>query len=165
MGVYVNEEFPFEIKRNRDTLRPILKLAKSLPDYRDKSKLVDDRLIINGTIYTVHNLHQLPNELAPYKATQKVNDTTIGFSGELSPWSNLHRSPFEMNGIKFTTAEQWIQYTKSILFGDTSTSDQILNSENAMEAKWLGYKIHGYDPKIWHAKGYSLCLPGITGKV
>ena len=164
MGVYVNEEFPFEIKRNRDTLRPILKLAKSLPDYRDKSKLVEDRLIINGTIYTVHNLHQLRNELAPYKATQKVNDTTISFSGELSPWSNLHRSPFEMNGIKFTTAEQWIQYTKSILFGDTSTSDQILNSENAMEAKWLGYKIHGYDPKIWHEKGYSLCLPGIKAK-
>ena len=143
MGVYVNEEFPIEIKWNRDTLRPILKLAKSLPDYRDKSKLVEDRLIINGTVYTVHNLHQLPNELAPYKATQKVNDTTIGFSGELSPWSNLHWSPFEMNGIKFTTAEQWIQYTKSILFGDTSTSDQILNSENAMEAKWLSYKIHG----------------------
>ena len=158
------KSFPLEIKRNRDTLRPILKLAKSLPEYRDKSKLVEDRLIINGTVYTVHNLHQLPNDLAPYKATQKVNDTIIGFSGELSPWSNLHISPFEINGIKFTTAEQWIQYTKSILFGDTLTSNQILNSENAMEAKRLDYNIHGYDPKIWHEKGYRLCLPGIKAK-
>ena len=33
-----------------------------------------------------------------------------------------------------------------------------------MEAKRLGYKIHGYDPKIWHEKGYSLCLPGIKAK-
>ena len=164
MGVYVNEEFPLEIKRNRDTLRPILKLAKSLPEYRDKSKLVDDKLIINGSVYTVHNLHQLPNDLAPYKATQKVNETVIGFSGELSPWSNLHKSPFELNGIKFTTAEQWIQYTKSNLFGDTLTSDQILNSETAMEAKRLSYNIQGYDPKIWHEKGYHLCLPGIKAK-
>ena len=164
MGVYVNEEFPLEIKRNRDTLRPILKLAKSLSEYRDKSKLVDDKLIINGSAYTVHNLHQLPTDLAPYKATQKVNDSVIGFSGELSPWSNLHKSPFEINGIKFTTAEHWIQYTKSNLFGDTLTSNQILNSENAMEAKRLGYNIHGYDPKIWHEKGYHLCLPGIKAK-
>ena len=164
IGVYVNEEFPLEIKRNRDTLRPILKLAKSLPAYRDKSKLVDDKLIINGSAYTVHNLHQLPTDLAPYKATQKVNDSVIGFSEELSPWSNLHKSPFEIKGIKFTTAEHWIQYTKSNLFGDTLTSNQILNSENAMEAKWLGYNIHGYDPKIWHEKGYHLCLPGIHAK-
>ena len=164
MGIYVNEEFPLEIKRNRDTLRPILKLAKSLPEYRDKSKLVDDKLIINGSIYTVHNLQQLPTDLAPYKATQKVNDSVIGFSGELSPWSNLHKSPFEIKGIKFTTAEHWIQYTKANLFGDTLTSNQILNSENAMEAKWLGYNIHGYNPKIWHEKGYQLCLPGIKAK-
>ena len=113
----------------------------------------------------VHNLHQLPNELAPYKAIQKVNDTTISFSGELSPWSNFHRSPFKMNGVKFTTAKQWIQYTKSNLFGDTLTSDLILNSENAMEAKWLSYKIQGYDPKLWHEKGYDLCIPGIKAKV
>ena len=44
--------FPVEIKRNRDTLRLILILAKTLPDYRDKSKLIEDRLIINGTAYT-----------------------------------------------------------------------------------------------------------------
>ena len=134
-GIYVNEEFPLDIKRNRDTLRPILRLAKTLPDFRDKMKLTEDRLIINGATYTIHNLHQLPNELAPYKATQKVNDTTIGFSGELSPWSNFHRSPFEMNGLKFITAEHWIQYMKSKLFGDTLTSDLIVNSENAMDAK------------------------------
>ena len=29
--VYVNEEFPAHMKRNRDILRPILKLAKSIP--------------------------------------------------------------------------------------------------------------------------------------
>ena len=91
-----------------------------------------------------------------------VNDSVIGFSGELSPWSNLHKSPFEIKGIKFM--KHWIQYTKSNLFGDTLTSNQILNSENAMEAKRLGYNIHGYNPKIWHEKGYQLCLPGIKAK-
>ena len=89
----MNEEYPLQTKINRDTLRPILKLAKSLHEFRDKSKLVNDRLIINGVTYTVQNLHQLPTELAPYKASQKVNDSIIGFHGELSPWSNFHNSP------------------------------------------------------------------------
>ena len=56
-GIYVNEEFPMNIKKNRDTLRPILKLAKSLPEYRDKCKITQDRLIVNGITYTVHDLH------------------------------------------------------------------------------------------------------------
>ena len=130
-GIYVNDEYPLETKINRDTIRPILRLAKSLQTYKDKSKMIDDRLIINGITYTIHNLHQLPIKLAPYKAAQKVNKTTIGFSGELSPWSNFHKSPFELNGQIFDTAEHWIQFTKSKLFGDTTTSELILNSENA----------------------------------
>ena len=34
-GIYINEEFPLEVKRNRNKLRPIWKLAKSQSAYRD----------------------------------------------------------------------------------------------------------------------------------
>ena len=44
------------------------------------------------------------------------------------------------------------------------TSELILNSENAREAKKLGYKIQGYEPATWYEKGYDLCLPGIKAK-
>ena len=50
-GIFVNEEFPLHIKRKRDILRPILRLAKSLPEYHTKCKLENDCLIINGMIY------------------------------------------------------------------------------------------------------------------
>ena len=78
-GIFVNEEFLFQVEKNRDTLRPILKLAISLQDICDKSKLENDKLIINGIAYTVQDLHQLPSELVPYKATQKTNNIIIGF--------------------------------------------------------------------------------------
>ena len=141
-----------------------MKLAKSLPAFRDKSKLIDDRLIINGVTYIVHNLHQLPIELAPYKAMQKVNDSTIGFIGELSPWSNFHKSPFILNGTKFNTAEHWIKFTKSKLFGDEMTSVSILNCETARDAKRHRYNIQGYDAKIWYERGFDLCKLGIKAK-
>ena len=141
----MNEEFPLQVIKDQDTLRPILKLAKSLQNFWDKSKLDNDRLIINGIAYTVQDLHQLPLELAPYKASQKTNDSVVGFQGELSPWSNFHNSPFEMNGIKFNTAKHWIQYTKSKLFGDEASATSILKCETARDAKRLGYKLQGYD--------------------
>ena len=42
-GIYINDEYPIEVKKNRDKLRPILKLAKGMPHYQDKCKLMGDR--------------------------------------------------------------------------------------------------------------------------
>ena len=52
-GIYANEEYPIHVKRTLDKLLPILKLAKSLPAYHEKSRLDGDKLLINGTRYSV----------------------------------------------------------------------------------------------------------------
>ena len=135
-----------------------------MPEYHDESKLENNKLIINGIVYTVQDLHQLPSELAPYKATLKTNETTIGFQGELSPWSKFHNSPFEMDEMRFKTAEHWIKYTKAKFFLDKTSADAIINSDSAVEAKRLGYRIQGFDAKVWYDKGYNLCMPGIGTK-
>ena len=101
-GIYANEEYALHIKHNRDKLRPILCLAKSLPQYREKSKMVADKLTINSISY---NISTLPPDLAAYKATEKSNDTHLIFAGELSPYSDLHRSPFTINGTQFHSSE------------------------------------------------------------
>ena len=38
VGVFMNEEYPSHMKKNCDVLRPILKLVKGLPDYRERTK-------------------------------------------------------------------------------------------------------------------------------
>ena len=94
-GIYVNEEFSIHIKKSHDTLHPMLRMAKSLPEYRDKCKLQNDWLVVDGITYTVKDLHRLPPDLAAYKAVQKTDSENIEFHGELSPWANFHKSPFE----------------------------------------------------------------------
>ena len=37
-GIYVNQEFPLEVKKADDRLRPILKLAKSIPELKEKKQ-------------------------------------------------------------------------------------------------------------------------------
>ena len=79
VDIYVNEEYPPDIKKVWDRLRPILKLAKSLPDLKDKSCMENDKLVINRIKYGLEDLNKLPVELAPYKVTEKSNDQYIAF--------------------------------------------------------------------------------------
>ena len=67
-GLYVNHEYPSLIKWNHDRLRPTLCLAKNSPKYKDKCRLENDTLILDGNIYTIDDIAALPGEVAAYKS-------------------------------------------------------------------------------------------------
>ena len=115
-GIYANNEYPIHVKQIRNRLWPILRYAKSLPDYKDKSRLDGDKLVINGMRYGIGNIHKLPSDLSAYRAAAKSDDETIAFHGELSLYSNFHLSPFTINNETFHSAKQWIQYQKCLMF-------------------------------------------------
>ena len=163
-GIYANDKLPLHIKRRRDQLMPIYRLAKSIPHYRDKSRLTNDKLIINGKTFQIEDIANLPTDLAAYKAAEKSNETHIIFSGELSPYSNFHHSPFTINGQQFHSGKQWIQYQKALTFGDSFKANQILQSKTPLECKKLGYTINGVNKEKWSDKDYEKCFDGIREK-
>ena len=143
---------------------PIYRLAKSIPHYRDKCGLSNDKLIISGTAYQIEDLSKLPADLTAYKAAEKSNDTHLVFAGELSPYSNFHHSPFVVNGQHFHSSEQWVQYQKEFTFGGSFTANQLLQCETPLECKELSYNINGVDRDKWMSVGYELCFNGIREK-
>ena len=163
-GIYANDEYPIHVKQKRDKLRPILRLAKTLPEYKDNTKLTGDKLMINGAKYSVDDLHRLPAGLEAYHAAEKNDADTIAFHGELSPYSNFHPSPFTIGDHTFHSAEQWIQYQKSLMFGDSYTANLILRTDSAIKAKRLSHKITGVDHTRWKLDGYEKCVTGIMAK-
>ena len=163
-GIYVDNEYLPHIKRSRDRLRPILQLAKKNPNYRDKSKLENDKLVINGIRYTLNDLHKLPEDLSAYKAAERQNEEYLAFHGEFSPLSNFHPSPFKIGNQRFHCTEQYIQYEKAMHFGDNLTANQIIQCMDAFEAKRLGYRVTGFDMQQWKEHGYDLCIEGIRAK-
>ena len=162
-GIYVDNEYPLHVKRSHDRLRPILQLAKKNPNYREKSKLENDKLVINGTRYTLNDLHKLPEDLSAYKAAERQNEY-LAFHGEFSPLSNFHLSPFKIANQRFHCTEQYIQYKKAMHFGDNLTANQIIQCMDVFEAKRLGYRVTGFDMQQWKEHGYDLCIEGIRAK-
>ena len=69
-GIYVNEEYPIQIKKARDRLRPVFWMIKSKPKYKDKCKLQGDKLVVDGVKYTVDTLGNLPLELQKKEMTE-----------------------------------------------------------------------------------------------
>ena len=156
-GVYVDREYPEQVENNRRTLRPILHAAKCLEPYKMKSKLDGDTLVLQGTRYTLDNLHTLPTELNGYKVSSQTNDNTIGFLGALNPLSNFYKSAFTYNGTKYETSEHFIQHAKAILFKDYDTAREILCCNSPLEAKRLSKSISNFNIDEWKTKAYDLC--------
>ena len=144
-GIYMNNEYPLHVKCARDTLCLILQPAKSLPLFQEKSKIEGDHLVINGINYGIQDISKLQPELAGFKAIQKEDENYIAFHRELSPYSNFHRSKFKIDTHTYHSSDQWIQYQKAILFGDSFTANQILTCSTPYEENQLGYQINGFE--------------------
>jgi ribA/ribD-fused uncharacterized protein len=78
----------------------------------------------------------------------KVTDKGVYFwSGIYSQW---YKSNFEIDGMKFTTAEQYMMYKKALLFEDEEVGNAIMRTNNPREQKALGRKVRNFDADTWN---------------
>lgn len=64
--------------------------------------------------------------------------------------SNWYPSPFTLDGLHFTSVEQYMMYRKAITFGDTETAQAILSTDNVGKIKALGRSVPGYSDTVWN---------------
>ena len=64
--------------------------------------------------------------------------------------SNWYLSPFTIDGKHFSSAEQFMMYSKAICFSDEAVAAQILATDNVAEIKALGRQVSNYDEHIWN---------------
>ena len=148
-GLYVDREFNLEMENSRRILRPILRAAKMKLEYRYKSRMENDKLVIDGKKYGVNDLNLLPQKLHPFEVTTQSNEETLGFFGELCPLSNFYPAQFTHEGIKYNSSEQLIQYKKAMYCGDKTTAMKILGVKTAISCEQLAYQIENYDHQGW----------------
>ena len=163
-GVYMDRGYSIEDEQKRRKLRPILRAAHRLTQYRGKCKLDGTTLVLKGKKYDVNTLHTLPNELNGFNITSKQEDKVLCFFGEQNPFSNFHPAKFSLNGIQYHCTEQMIQHNKAIFFGDKTTAAKILNCIDALECKRTAKEISNYDHEKWKDIARSMCEEGIKAK-
>ena len=68
-------------------------------------------------------------------------------NGYLSNWYPVQ---FSVDGIDFSSMEQFMMYRKAQCFQDKKIADKILQTEDVAQIKKLGRDVKGYDENFWN---------------
>ncbi len=71
--------------------------------------------------------------------------------------SNWYLSNFVIDGITYTSVEQYMMHIKALTFSDLDIANKIMNTDDVNIIKSLGRSVSHYDDSIWsEIRGDSL---------
>ena len=78
--------------------------------------------------------------------------------------SNWYLSDFTVEGITFSSMEQYMMYNKAMLFQDRETAGKILQTDDVAEIKALGRGVRNFDDQIWTKSREEIVYKGVLEK-
>ena len=163
-GIFIDREYSKATEKERRLLRPVVKAARKIEEYKGSCRLEGPYLKLNGKRYHRLNVHTLPAKLGPSEVTSISDSHSLGFFGELNPFSNFHQCRFSLDGIEYHSTEQYIQLKKAEFFKDDVARERILHCEDAVDSKEISRDITNFNKREWSKVAEELCLPGIRAK-
>lgn len=64
--------------------------------------------------------------------------------------SNWYPSVFVIDGMKYTSAEQYIMYQKCVLFGDNTAAQQVMSTDDPAEQQLIARNASGFIENVWN---------------
>ncbi len=115
-----------------------------------------------------HAVHPMIKENA--KNTLRISGTekaAVFFHKPEEPFgylSNWYLSPFDLDGIHFTSTEQYIMYRKCMTFGDETSAKAILETEDTAMQQAIGQKASGYIDSVWAGMRQMVAFRALMSK-
>ena len=78
--------------------------------------------------------------------------------------SNWYPSPFDLDGIHFSSVEQYIMYRKCKLFGDDAAAAKVLATDDTAQQQAIGRKCAGYIDSVWAGTRQIVAWEGLNAK-
>ena len=78
--------------------------------------------------------------------------------------SNWYLSNFVVDGINFSSMEQYMMYMKATLFNDTNIASQIMETSDVGKIKTLGRSVSNYNDIIWNGMRQPIIFKGLMEK-
>ncbi|MGN6647680.1 MAG: NADAR family protein [Cytophaga sp.] len=80
------------------------------------------------------------------------------------PFSQWYPCTFEIDKIRFNSTEQYMMYSKAMLFNNSSIAEKILSTDDPRQQKELGRQVQGFDPVKWDARALEIVYKGNFAK-
>ena len=78
--------------------------------------------------------------------------------------SNWYLSDFMVDGIAFSSMEQYMMYQKAIVFDDKEIAKEIIATSDVAEIKAYGRMVSNYDDTVWNGVRQIIVYRGLLEK-
>lgn len=78
--------------------------------------------------------------------------------------SNWYSSQFVVDGVEFSSMEQYMMYRKAVCFHDARTAQEILGTDDVARIKALGRLVTDYDDHMWNGVRQIEVYRGLVAK-
>ena len=78
--------------------------------------------------------------------------------------SNWYLSDFELEGIRFSSLEQYMMYQKAKCFNDEEIMERILETDDPSTIKALGRKVSNFNSSHWNGVRQIIVYEGLMAK-
>lgn len=78
--------------------------------------------------------------------------------------SNWYLSDFTVDGIKFSSMEQYMMYQKAVVFKDKDIASQILKTNDVARIKAFGKQVSNYNDTVWNGMRQIVIYKGLLEK-
>ena len=140
-NVYINEDLPPQIKKERAALRAIVTHVRHVEPHVN-ARVTVDTLHISNESYKYEDIDLLPSKYSLQSArTPRVADNVIGFASEYSPLSNFYPCSILIQGQTWVSTEQYYQHGKCQVAQNDRAANLILRETDSLRIKRLGDKV------------------------
>ena len=78
--------------------------------------------------------------------------------------SNWYLSDFTVDGVSFSSMEQYMMYKKAVVFKDKDIASKILKTDDVERIKEYGRQVSNYDDTVWNGVRQIVIYKGLLGK-
>lgn len=78
--------------------------------------------------------------------------------------SNWYLADFTVDGVEYSSMEQYMMHQKALMFSDNNIAEQIMNTTNVGKIKALGRSIINYNDTIWNGVRQVIVYKGLLEK-
>lgn len=78
--------------------------------------------------------------------------------------SNWYLSDFELEGIRFSSLEQYMMYQKAKCFNDGEIMERILETDDSSTIKALGRRVSNFNSSHWNGVRQIIVYEGLMAK-
>ena len=119
-----------------------------------RDECMNDKRLCYGCGSDEHLQHKCPRKI---HSGFRENEDVYCFRGEKAVLSNFNRDyPIVVKEQRFNCNEQFIVYSKAMLFGDDRVASEVMKMSNPRMMKQLGNNIDNYNHREWQRKSVAI---------